>query len=119
MNPTLSGFLALQEDLVSLVKLIDLKCYVDDMPEQYRAVLKAQIHQAEQYINDLVLSRKGWGIGDVVKGQFSEIHYAALGYFVPEGHRHVNVRLAVLKKDGTPSKKTTRHSLDAALIKVG
>lgn len=109
--------LSLQPELVGLVKLTELHHYVDHLPDDMQETVRTKIIEAYRKIDDLVRDAKGWGVGDTVQEQFGG-RYVVSGYFIPEGHRHANVRLTCLRKDGRPGSKTTWHSLDAHLLKV-
>lgn len=113
----MSNLIAIQGMLVSLVKLTELNEYTDDLPEEQKQVIRAQIDAADRKVDALVREFKGWGIGDTVEEQYG-VRYVVVGYFIPDGYRHVNVRLGYLKKDGSRGARTTWHSLDAHLVKA-
>lgn len=105
-------------ELVALVKLAALHPYLKDLPPEQIGIMTTQVNNAKLRLDSLIREAKGWGIGDVVAAQPLGNRFTVMGYHVPDHCYHVEVLLAPLKRDGSPSKLRDSHWIEANLVKV-
>ena len=88
---------------------------LNDVPEELASVATNLAVQARQRLSEMVLAERGYEIGDIVQ-QYEGDRPMLVDSFQPDlVYPLAMVRLVLLKADGTPSKNTQFHAIDATL----